>query len=218
MTEREVYKKIQPLIEGYMEGLYWDFKERVSDTTEIIKDILAFSNSSYEGDSYIIVGVAEGTGRRTLALSQADRLRLDTNANNLYFPSKWRLRGLNASDINKMKSFSKELTDKIEACMLISVPQCEFVPIQIKKKHWLFVIIVKKIPGVFVSKKDLKKDMGSGIEKTVVKENVLYIRISDTTIGNDASKPTPATEHIRVWKRYIDWLRNSGGGNDDLSE
>lgn len=59
MTEQEVYKKIIPLIEGYTEGLFWDFKRTLSDSAEIIKDILAFSNSSYDGDSYIIITPAD---------------------------------------------------------------------------------------------------------------------------------------------------------------
>lgn len=61
MTEREAFRIVQPLLEGYTEGIYWDFKKGLTDEhiPAIIKDILAFSNSDYNGDSYIIVGVGE---------------------------------------------------------------------------------------------------------------------------------------------------------------
>ena len=32
--------------------MYWDFKKTLSDTADIIKDILAFSNSSYDGVTF----------------------------------------------------------------------------------------------------------------------------------------------------------------------
>lgn len=55
MTEREAFRIVQPLLEGYTEGIYWDFKKGLTDEhiPTIIKDILAFSNSDYNGDSYI---------------------------------------------------------------------------------------------------------------------------------------------------------------------
>ena len=64
MTEQEVYSKIKPLLDGLTEGLYWDFKKTLTDTADIIKDILAFSNSDYDGDSYIIVGVSESKSQQ----------------------------------------------------------------------------------------------------------------------------------------------------------
>ena len=48
MIEQEVYKAIKPLLEGYTEGLYWDFKKTLTDVSEITKDILAFSNSNFK--------------------------------------------------------------------------------------------------------------------------------------------------------------------------
>lgn len=53
MTEQEVYTKIKPLLDGLTEGLYWDFKKTLTDTADIIKDILAFSNSDYSGDNRV---------------------------------------------------------------------------------------------------------------------------------------------------------------------
>lgn len=219
MTEQEVYKIIKPMIEGYTEGLFWDFKKTLSNSAEIIKDILAFSNSNYNGDSYIIVGVSESESQRNsrrLKLSSTDRKRLDTTDNFLYFPGKWELHGLNATDIGKMKVFSKELSEQIEASMLISQPQCEYVPLQIKKKHWLYVIVVKRVPGVFISKKDLYRKNNNS--NPVVKQGVLYVRIADITIGNDLNKPTPAIEHVRVWKRYIDWLSDQNAISQSMME
>jgi hypothetical protein len=208
MTEQEVYKKIKPLIEGYTEGLSWDFKKTLNDTAEIIKDVLAFSNSNYEGDSYIIVGVSEPESKQDghkLKLSSADRKRLETSDNYLYLPGKWRISGLSTKEIGGMKEFSKKLTERLGAYMLISQPQCEFIPVQIKSKRWLFVIIVKNVPGVFISKKDINSDYR--IDKVVVKQGVLYVRVADTTIGAEPNVAS-AMEHIRVWKRYIDWLSN----------
>lgn len=83
-TEREAFRIVQPLIEGYTEGIYWDFKKGLTDEhiPDIIKDILAFSNSDYEGDSYIIVGVGESKDetQRKIPLSTDDRRRLNTDA------------------------------------------------------------------------------------------------------------------------------------------
>ena len=86
LVAQEIYKKILPLIEGYTEGIYWDFKRTLSDTAEIIKDVLAFANSAYSGDSYIIVGVGEASNRRRhrIALCTKDRQRLGTDANCIY--------------------------------------------------------------------------------------------------------------------------------------
>ena len=84
MTEREIYLKIKPLLEGLTEGIYWDFKKTLTeDTAEIIKDILAFSNSDYDGDSYIIVGVNEKNASSKMTkveLTSEDRQRLNTDS------------------------------------------------------------------------------------------------------------------------------------------
>ncbi len=209
MIEQEVYKAIKPLLEGYTEGLYWDFKKTLTDVSEITKDILAFSNSNYEGDSYIIVGVSESKSKDELtriSLSSEDRKRLNTDANYLYLPGKWNVHGLNADDIEKMKQFSAKLTEQLKSCMLISVPKCEFVPVCIKAKTlWLYVIVVKKTQGVFVSKKDLFAMYDNN--KVVVKQGVLYVRVADTT-WEAKTEVASATEHIRIWKKYIDWLES----------
>lgn len=207
MTEQEVYLKIKPLIEGHTEGLFWDFKKTLRDSADIIKDILAFSNSNYTGDSYIIVGVSEPASPQDdykIALSTEDRRRLNTDANYLYLPGEWELHGLSADDLTIMKQFSARLSQQIECSMLISQPQCEFVPVIIGKKRWLYVIVVKQVPGVFISKKDIIGENNGN--KAVVKQGVLYVRIADTTIGAEPNIAS-ATEHIRVWKEYIDWLR-----------
>lgn len=86
MTEQEVYRKIRPMLEGYEEGLYWDFKKSLNENQlpDIIKDILAFSNSTYQGDSYIIIGVKEpskGSDINKIQLTSEDRQRLNTDAN-----------------------------------------------------------------------------------------------------------------------------------------
>ncbi|NCB03153.1 MAG: hypothetical protein EOM67_13520 [Spirochaetia bacterium] len=207
MTEQEVYKIVKPLLEGYTEGLFWDFKKVLYDTAEIIKDILAFSNSNHEGDSYIIVGVSEPDNSdesNRIQLTTEDRRRLNTDANYLYLPGTWKVNGLSSNDIEKMNKFSETLTSKLSASMLISQPKCEFYPISIRKNLWLYVIVIKPVPGVFISKKDITKDTNS--EKVVVKQGVLYVRIADTTtIGSDTIVAS-ATEYIRVWKKYIDWL------------
>lgn len=204
-----MYKIIRPLIEGYSEGLYWDFKKTLIEIPEIIKDILAFSNSDYDGDSYIIVGVSESSSKnesKKISLSSADRRRLNTDANYIYLPGNWEIHGLSADDLEKMKQFSARLTEQLESSMLISIPKCEFVPVCLNKNRWLFVIIVKKTQGVFISKKDLYASYKAG--KVIVKQGVLYTRISDTTLGARTDIAL-ATEYIRVWKKYIDWLECS---------
>ncbi len=207
MNEREVYLKIKPMLEGMTEGIYWDFKKTLTDdVSEIMKDILAFSNSDYNGDSYIIVGVSETDSKdeiTKIALTSVDRKRLNTDANYIYVPSKWNVHGLSEADLNKMKQFSASLSEKLSTNMLISHPRCEYVPIQINKSRWLYVIVIKKIPGVFISKKDIFHSYDE--TKVAVKQGVIYVRIADTTIGAK-TEVASAAEHIRIWKKYIDWL------------
>lgn len=210
MNEREVYLKIKPMLEGMTEGIYWDFKKTLTDdVSEIMKDILAFSNSDYNGDSYIIVGVSETDSKdeiTKIALTSDDRKRLNTDANYIYVPSKWNVHGLSEADLNKMKQFSASLSEKLSTNMLISHPRCEYVPIQINKSRWLYVIDIKKIPGVFISKKDIFHSYDE--TKVAVKQGVIYVRIADTTIGAK-TEVASAAEHIRIWKRYIDWLESN---------
>lgn len=204
--ENKLYRKIQPLLEGMTEGIYWDFKKTLTDTADIIKDILAFSNSGYENDSYIIVGVGESKKKEKLTripLSSEDRQRLGTDSNFIYAAGKWDVHGLNAKELESMKQFSAMLSEKLSASMLISQPCCEYVPLQIGKSRWLYLIIVKKVPGVFIAKKDLPHSYDA--KKIAVKQGVLYIRVADTTIGAK-TEVASATEHIRVWKNYINWL------------
>ena len=210
MNEREVYLKIKPMLEGMTEGIYWDFKKTLTDdVSEIMKDILAFSNSDYNGDSYIIVGVSETDSKDELtkiALTSDDRKRLNTDANYIYVPSKWNVHGLSEADLNKMKQFSASLSEKLSTNMLISHPRCEYVPIQINKSRWLYVIVIKKILGVFISKKDIFHSYDE--TKVAVKQGVIYVRIADTTIGAK-TEVASAAEHIRIWKKYIDWLESN---------
>lgn len=211
MTEQEVYTKIRPLLEGYTEGLYWDFKKSLYDTGEIIRDILAFSNSSHEEDSYLIIGVGEPSSPNEstkIQLSTDDRRRLNTDANFLYLPGTWDVSGLSANDIESMKQFSAKLTQTLACSMLISQPKCEFYPISIRKNLWLYVIIIKHVPGVFISNRDILKESNNG--KIAVKQGVLYIRIADTTTIGTETKVASATEHIRVWKKYLDWQSSHG--------
>lgn len=215
MTEQEVYTKIKPLLDGLTEGLYWDFKKTLTDTADIIKDILAFSNSDYSGDSYIIVGVSESSSQAALtkvALSSEDRRRLGTDANFIYMPGKWKLDGLSADDIVAMKQFSAKLSEQIAASMLISHPRCEYIPLQIGKSRWLYIIVVKKTPGVFISKRDICHAYNKA--SIAVKQGVLYVRKADTTIGARTDVAS-AAEHIRVWKEYIDWLGKTEGETDE---
>ena len=210
MTEQEVYRKIRPLLENVNEGLYWDFKKTIHENQipDIIKDILAFSNSEYDGESYIIVGVSEPNAHlqeNKIRLSTDDRRRLNTDANYIYLPGKWNVHGLSAEDIEKMKQFSAQLTEKLSRHMLISHPQCEYIPIQINASRWLYVIVVNHIPGVFISKEDIPYPYDDN--KIAVKQGVLYVRIADTT--GASTTVASATEHIRVWKKYIRWLEST---------
>lgn len=208
MTEQEVYIKIKPMLEGLTEGINWDFKKKLTDdVAEIVKDILAFSNSSYEGDSYIIVGVSETSSKDELVkipLTSEDRKRLNTDSNYLYIPAKWNIHGLTAADIENMKQFSAQISELISSNMLISHPRCEYIPLQINKSRWLYVIVIKKVPGVFICKKDLMHAYDN--KKVAVKQGVIYVRIADTTIGAK-TEVASATEHIRIWKKYIDWIK-----------
>ena len=211
MTEQEVYRKIRPLLENVNEGLYWDFKKTIHENQipDIIKDILAFSNSEYDGESYIIVGVSEPKTQlqeNKIRLSTDDRRRLNTDANYIYLPGKWNVHGLSAEDIEKMKQFSAQLTEKLSRHMLISHPQCEYIPIQINASRWLYVIVVNHIPGVFISKEDIPYPYDDN--KIAVKQGVLYVRIADTTTGARTDVAS-AAEHIRVWKKYIKWLEST---------
>ena len=217
ITEREIYARIKPLLESTTEGINWDFKKSLNKDhiPDIIKDVLAFSNSNYKGDSYIIVGVSEpqqNTKSTTtrIALSTDDRRRLNTDANYIYTPDNWDVHGLSAGDIENMKQFSAALTEQIACNMLISQPQCEFIPVRLGTTRWLYVIIIKKVPGVFVSKKDILS--GKDNKKVAVKQGVLYIRIADTTLGGRTDVAS-AAEHIRIWKQYIDWLEMHDNAN-----
>lgn len=209
MTEQEVFKIILPFLEGYTEGIYWDFKETLNDAASIIKDILAFSNSDYNGDSFIIVGVKEtklsGEKNNKIALSREDRIRLKTDSSNLYIPDKWDVCGISEAEILKLKGLSEQITQQIASNMLISIPKCEFIPIEINKSRWLYVIIIKKKPRVFICKQDLYDSRNPN--KVVVKQGVVYVRVADTTFGADTSVAS-ATECIRIWKNYIDWLES----------
>ena len=213
MTERELYIKIKPLIEGDTEGLYWDFKKTLGDKADIIKDILAFSNSDYNGDSYIIVGVSEPNKKDIIKIpsTKDDRQRLNTDANFIYLSGKWDIHGLSIDDIEKMIKYSEILSQKLESAMLISHPQCEFIPLQINQKRWLYVIIIRHTPGVFISKHDIQSDFNE--TKTVVKQGVLYVRKADTTIGAEPNIAL-AADHIRVWKNYFDWLSKQESVNE----
>lgn len=159
------------------------------------------------------MGVQESPAKREsykIALSKDDRIRLNTDANYLYFPGPWDICGLSADDIEKMKQFSAILTEQLEKSMLISQPQCEFVPIALAKNRWLYVIVVKKTPGVFLAKKDICYQNGKN--KVAVKQGVLYVRVADTTQGAE-TEIASATEHIRIWKKYIDWLELNKSGD-----
>lgn len=215
--EQEIYLKIKPLLEGLTEGIFWDFKSTLTDdTAEIIKDILAFSNSDYNGDSYIIVGVSETKSKEDLikiSLTSEDRKRLNTDANYIYIPDKWNIHGLSETDLGKMKQFSEKLTGQLSNSMLISQPDCEFVPVQINKSRWLYVIIVKKVPGVFICQKDIPHVYDK--TKIAVKQGVMYIRKADTTLGAKTDVAS-ATEHIRIWKKYINWLELQQKRQEDV--
>ena len=200
--EQEVYKIIQPLLEGYTEGVYWDFKREFSDRASITKDILAFSNSEYQGDSYIIIGIEESSKFKKISLTKSDRLRLKTDASYIYL-SNINIVGLPAKEIEELNKTSTDLYQYIASKMLISIPEFEFVPIQIKPKIWLGVLIIKNKIGVFISKEDLKTKDGAKIE---VKQGVIYIRKGDRTLTQDAT----ADEYIRIWKKYIDALECKG--------
>lgn len=51
---------IRELVELKYEGEYWDYKQEWhKDNEELIKDILAFSNTYHSKDCYIIIGVAD---------------------------------------------------------------------------------------------------------------------------------------------------------------
>ena len=64
----------------------------------------------------------------------------------------------------------------------------------------------KKDTGVFISKKDIFHSYDE--TKVAVKQGVIYVRIADTTIGAK-TEVASAAEHIRIWKRYIDWLESN---------
>ena len=186
MTEQEAYRNIRPLLENINEGLYWDFKKTLHENQipDIIKDILAFSNSENNRDAYIIVGVSEpkvNASENKIPLSTEDRRRLNTDANYIYLPGRWDVHGLSAEDIEKMKQFSAKLTEKLASYMLISHPQCEYVPVQINSSRWLYVIVIKHTPGVFISKEDIPYPYDT--HKIAVKQG--------STSG--PSSPTPST-------------------------
>lgn len=218
MTDHELMTKILNFINTESEGINWDFKKTISDEAEIIKDILAFSNSDCKDDGYIIIGVSEPSqqsGDKKITLSQEDRLRLDTSDNYLYIPGKWDMHGLTADNISKMKQYSSKISEIVSKSMLISQPKCEFRILKLTEKLWIYVIIVKKVPGVFLSKKDLTSIYDSG--RIVVKQSVLYVRIADVTIGADCNVAS-ATEYIRVWKNYFDWIGSKKYNGGDIDE
>lgn len=54
---------IKKLINSQREGAYWDFKQEPhSNNSDLLHDILCFSNSLHRGEKYIIFGVSEVAG------------------------------------------------------------------------------------------------------------------------------------------------------------
>lgn len=78
------------------------------------------------------------------------------------------------------------------------------------KKSLVICHCRKKTPEVFLAKKDICYQNGKN--KVAVKQGVLYVRVADTTQGAE-TEIASATEHIRIWKKYIDWLELNKSGD-----
>ena len=76
MTERKLADYVMNLISSGKEGAYWDFKmewhEKIED---LIKDIVCFTNTVHDKDSYIIFGVNDS--QQIVGMKQPRRKQAD---------------------------------------------------------------------------------------------------------------------------------------------
>lgn len=71
----ELKNKVESFIEAKKETDEWDFKQEWSDTQEVVKDIICFSNTTHDKDCYLIYGISndyEITGMKKERKQQAD--------------------------------------------------------------------------------------------------------------------------------------------------
>lgn len=71
----ELKNKVESIIEAKKETDEWDFKQEWSDTQEVVKDIICFSNTTHDKDCYLIYGISndyEITGMKKERKQQAD--------------------------------------------------------------------------------------------------------------------------------------------------
>ena len=71
----ELKNKVESIINEKKETDEWDFKQEWSDTQEVVKDIICFSNTTHDKDCYLIYGISndyEITGMEKERKKQSD--------------------------------------------------------------------------------------------------------------------------------------------------
>lgn len=71
----ELKNKIESFIDAKKETDEWDFKQEWSDTQEVVKDIICFSNTTHDKDCYLIYGISndyEITGMKKERKKESD--------------------------------------------------------------------------------------------------------------------------------------------------
>lgn len=71
----ELKNKVESFINTKKETDEWDFKQEWSDTQEVVKDIICFSNTTHDKDCYLIYGISndyEITGMKKERKKQSD--------------------------------------------------------------------------------------------------------------------------------------------------
>ena len=71
----ELKNKVESIINEKKETDEWDFKQEWSDTQEVVKDIICFSNTTHDKDCYLIYGISndyEITGMKKERKKQSD--------------------------------------------------------------------------------------------------------------------------------------------------
>lgn len=149
------------------ESVWLDFKREFhTNTAKLLHDILCLSNAQYEGDRFIVFGVA--------------------NDKSIF--------GVENDPNRKTNS---DIHDFLRQVRLNKIPQVELTFHQINEHEIGFLKITNSPDKPYFITKDFQKD------KFIVRNGVIYTRLSDTNIPSNDSAPE---DHIeRMWRERIEY-------------